>query len=120
MRQIKLFIIANVFEVAIQIEELATEPGLPGRLQYDLDKFSVIRRSVLQVCDAHFRGFARGQHRRNVAAVANRWQHCVQFDRPGNRTPNLRTNSDVVTTTPTGRSAVTSHDYEVNKLNKQF
>ena len=22
---------------------------------------------------------------RNVTAVASRWQHCVQFDRPGNR-----------------------------------
>ena len=33
MRQIKLVIIAYVFEVAIQIEELATEPRLPGGLQ---------------------------------------------------------------------------------------
>ena len=29
------------------------------------------------------------QLRRNIAAVASRWRHCVRFDRPGNRTPNL-------------------------------
>ena len=32
---------------------------------------------------------------RNVAAVASRWQHCVQVDRPGNRTPDLRADNDV-------------------------
>ena len=29
------------------------------------------------------------QLRRNVAAVASRWQHCVRFDRPGKQTQNL-------------------------------
>ena len=29
------------------------------------------------------------QLQRNVAAVASRWLHCVRFDRPGNRVPNL-------------------------------
>ena len=34
---------------------------------------------------AHLRVIAPGQHsslRRNVASVASRWQHCVQFDGP--------------------------------------
>ena len=34
---------------------------------------------------AHPRIIAPGQHnfiRRNIAAVASRWQHCVRFDRP--------------------------------------
>ena len=29
------------------------------------------------------------QPRRNVAAVASRWQHCIRFDRPGLQTLNL-------------------------------
>ena len=36
------------------------------------------------------------QLRRNVAAVESRWQHCVRFDRPGNRTLVLPPNSDVL------------------------
>ena len=38
-----------------------------------------------RVCGAHFHVIAPGQHSffgKNVAAVANRWQHCAQFDRP--------------------------------------
>ena len=45
----------------------------------------VIRRSVLRIVRANFRVIAPGQHnsfQRNVAAVASRWQHRVQFDRP--------------------------------------
>ena len=30
------------------------------------------------------------QLRKNVASVVSRWGHCVQFDRPGNRTPDLQ------------------------------
>ena len=29
------------------------------------------------------------QLRRNIAAVASRWRHCIRFDRPGNRIPDL-------------------------------
>ena len=45
---------------------------------------AVVRRSVLRVGGAHLRVIALGQHssiRRNVAAVASHWQHCVRFDR---------------------------------------
>ena len=41
--------------------------------------------AVLRVCGAHLRVIAPGQHsscRRNVAAVASRWQHRVQFNWP--------------------------------------
>ena len=41
-----------------------------------------LRRSVLRVCGAHLRVIALGQHRffrRNVAAVANRWQFGVRL-----------------------------------------
>ena len=44
-----------------------------------------LRRSVWRVGGAHLLVIAPGQHSsfwRNVAAVANRWQHCVRFDRP--------------------------------------
>ena len=34
---------------------------------------------------------------RNVTAVASSWQHCVRFDRPGNRTHISRADSDVPT-----------------------
>ena len=37
------------------------------------------------------------QLRRHVAAVASRRRHSDPFDRPGNRTPNLRTDSDDLT-----------------------
>ena len=46
---------------------------------------AVLRSSVKGVCEAHIRVVVPGQHkslRRNVAAVASRWQHCVRFDRP--------------------------------------
>ena len=46
---------------------------------------AVVRRSVQRVCGAHLLVIAPGQHSsfpRNVAEVANRWQHCVRFDRP--------------------------------------
>ena len=46
---------------------------------------AVLRRSVRRFYGAHLRVIAPGQHRsfwRNVAAVASRWQHCAQFDRP--------------------------------------
>ena len=39
------------------------------------------------------------QFRENVAAIASRWQRCVQFDQPRNRT---RTYRGSVTTTLTG------------------
>ena len=35
------------------------------------------------------------QLRRNVAAVASRWRHCVRFDRPGNRNHSLSAVSSV-------------------------
>ena len=38
--------------------------------------------------EAHLRCFAPGQHK-NVAAVTSHCQHCVRFDRSGNRTPDL-------------------------------
>ena len=53
---------------------------------------AVVRRSVKRVCGAHLRVTAPGQHssfRRNVAAVASCWQHCVRFDRPEIRTSDL-------------------------------
>ena len=28
---------------------------------------------------AHFRDFALGLHRKNVATMASRWQHCARF-----------------------------------------
>ena len=40
---------------------------------------------MLQICETHICIIAPGQHssfRRNVAAVASHWQHCVRFDRP--------------------------------------
>ena len=40
--------------------------------------------------ESHLCGLAPGQHPlKNVAAVANRWRHCVRFDRPGNSSPNM-------------------------------
>ena len=51
----------------------------------------VFRRSVQQVCGAHIRVIASGQHslfRRNVAAVASRWQQYMS-DLPA-RDLNLR------------------------------
>ena len=54
---------------------------------------AVLRQSVLRFYGAHLRVIAPGQHRsiwRNVdAAVASRWQHCVQFDPPKIRTSDL-------------------------------
>ena len=42
---------------------------------------------------AYLCGSGPGQHsiklRKNIAAVASLWLHCVRFDRLGNRTPNL-------------------------------
>ena len=60
----------------------ATYQLLPKRASIIL---AVLRQSVKRVSRAHHRVIARGQHssfQRNVAAVANRWQHCVSFDRP--------------------------------------
>ena len=40
-------------------------------------------KSVYRVCGSHLHVIEPKQHsafRRNVAAVASRWQHCVQFD----------------------------------------
>ena len=45
---------------------------------------AVIRRSVWWLSGAHIHVIVLRQHsslRRNVAAMASRWQHCVQFDR---------------------------------------
>ena len=46
---------------------------------------ALLRQSVQRVCEAHLRVFAPGQNscvRKNAAAAASHWQHCVQFDRP--------------------------------------
>ena len=46
---------------------------------------AVLRRSAYRVCEAHLCIFAPGQHssfRRNFAAVAGSWQHCVRFELP--------------------------------------
>ena len=46
---------------------------------------AVFRRNVQRVCEAHLHVSAPGKHssfRRNAAAVASRWQHCVQLDQP--------------------------------------
>ena len=56
---------------------------------------------------SHLRGVAPGRHslklQKNVAAVVSCWQHCIRFNRPRNRIPDLPTKREVVTTTPNRR-----------------
>ena len=46
---------------------------------------AVLLQSIKRVCGALIRVTGPAQHsffRRNVVAVASRWQHCVRFDMP--------------------------------------
>ena len=45
---------------------------------------------------AHLRGLAPRQH--SFEETSHRWRRCVRFDRPGNRTRDSCTDSDVLTT----------------------
>ena len=60
----------------------------------DKIKFSLYSRYYSEECN-EWRGPSpqlsawATQLRRNVAAVASRWRHCVRFDRYGNRIPDL-------------------------------
>ena len=56
-----------------------------------LTTLAMLHRSVEQEASSCPRLHAwAAQRQGNVAAAASRRQHCVRFDRPGNRTPDLR------------------------------
>ena len=70
---------------------------------------AALRQSVLRVCGAHLLVIAPGLHssfRRNVAAMASRWQLCVRFDSSRFKPQTSHSRNELVTTRPINRSPI--------------
>ena len=75
------YVFASIHEFVLRFTTfLFSFNNKPHRIKEKNQMFiilAVTHQSMKRVCRAHLHGFAPGQHRRNVTAVANHWQHCV-------------------------------------------